>query len=526
MKHLFFALIAALSINSYATLQKIDGKLIQDQIQFAPMVGFSESHNQFIPTLVNSDGSIIQTPTDSPLQLISTQRKINGGLMINTGDGLWLRGMPLAGLTSGGIFVPVAVDGAGKFLTSTSGTMTSVTAGVGLLGGTITGSGTIDADVGVSANKLVQLNGDAKLPAVDGSNLTLVDAASLFHIDLSDAGPTDGQTISYNTGTNKWEPTDFPPGTGTVTSVASGVGLLGGPITGAGTLDVDVGNGPNQIVQLDASSRIPLIDGSLLTNITAVQLQGRDIDSAAPADSDVLTWNNSDSKWEPRANVAGSMLGGNNVSFSPPNDLDVLTWNAGSSEWEPQPTGAVSGANSSLSNLTTTDINQNLIMDTGTHGVIQQKDGTGSNLTIKTGSVTGSTNNGTLILQGGSSVNGSASDVLITGGSASGSGVRGDVAIQNHIRWTGSGAAIGSCGSSPSLNGGDMNGTITVGTGGVATSCAITFHQAYYGNPNCVVSSDTDIAAFKVVTSTTTMTISAVVAFTASSKLSYICMGH
>jgi hypothetical protein len=53
-----------------------------------------------------------------------------------------------------------------------SGTVTSIVAGTGLTGGTITASGTIAVDVGTTASKIVQLDGSAKLPAVDGSQLT------------------------------------------------------------------------------------------------------------------------------------------------------------------------------------------------------------------------------------------------------------------------------------------------------------------------------------------------------------------
>ena len=56
-------------------------------------------------------------------------------------------------------------------------------------------------------------------------------------------------------------------GTGTVTNVASGTGLLGGPITTTGTLSVDVGTTANKIVQLDATAKLPAVDGSQLTNL-------------------------------------------------------------------------------------------------------------------------------------------------------------------------------------------------------------------------------------------------------------------
>lgn len=57
-------------------------------------------------------------------------------------------------------------------------------------------------------------------------------------------------------------------GTGTVTTITRGVGLVSGaPITTSGTIDVNVGTGPSQIVQLDGSSRLPAVDGSQLINL-------------------------------------------------------------------------------------------------------------------------------------------------------------------------------------------------------------------------------------------------------------------
>lgn len=61
---------------------------------------------------------------------------------------------------------------------------------------------------------------------------------------------------------------------GTVTSVGAGTGLVnqsnpGNPITATGTLAIDVGTGAGQIVQLDGSARLPAVNGSLLTNVTA-----------------------------------------------------------------------------------------------------------------------------------------------------------------------------------------------------------------------------------------------------------------
>ena len=54
-------------------------------------------------------------------------------------------------------------------------------------------------------------------------------------------------------------------GTGTVTSVASGSGLTGGPITTTGTLAVDVGTTAGKIPQLDGSGRYPATTGYVVS---------------------------------------------------------------------------------------------------------------------------------------------------------------------------------------------------------------------------------------------------------------------
>jgi hypothetical protein len=91
---------------------------------------------------------------------------------------------------------------------------------------------------------------------------------------------------------------------------------------------------------------------------------------------------------------------------------------------------------------------------------------------------------------------------------------------------TGEAPGVSSCGTSPSIVGNDTTGAITVGTGGAATSCTITFDTAATNAPHCVVSNDTDIAANKVVTTTSTMVVTQSSAFTAGAKLNYICMRH
>jgi hypothetical protein len=74
------------------------------------------------------------------------------------------------------------------------------------------------------------------------------------------------QLLVYDTSTSTWKFQAATSG-GTVTNIATGTGLKGGPITTTGTLSVDVGTTANKIVQLDANGKLPAIDGSQLTSL-------------------------------------------------------------------------------------------------------------------------------------------------------------------------------------------------------------------------------------------------------------------
>lgn len=89
-------------------------------------------------------------------------------------------------------------------------------------------------------------------------------------------------------------------GSGTVTSVATGTGLTGGPITATGTIAVDVGTGAGKIVQLDGS-------GKLATSVET------DPTVQAFAKSVLPTCN------------AGEVLKSNGTNFSCVTDLDTDT---------------------------------------------------------------------------------------------------------------------------------------------------------------------------------------------------------
>lgn len=84
----------------------------------------------------------------------------------------------------------------------------------------------------------------------------------------------------------------------------------------------------------------------------------------------------------------------------------------------------------------------------------------------------------------------------------------------------------GACGTTPSITGSDSGMQITVGSGGVATTCAATFSSAFGAAPACVVQNNTDRVSYSVVTTTSVITITATAAFTAGSIFHVICVGR
>ena len=157
-------------------------------------------------------------------------------------------------------------------------------------------------DVGTGANEIVQLNGSSQLPALDGSLLTSITSTDNTKLaianDLSDLNSvatartnlglaTVASTGSYNDLSNKpslvsglndlSDCTTAGASTNQVLvhngAVFANAQLNYNQIASTPTLGtasvLDVGTGANEIVQLNGSSQLPALDGSLLTSITS-----------------------------------------------------------------------------------------------------------------------------------------------------------------------------------------------------------------------------------------------------------------
>jgi len=145
------------------------------------------------------------------------------------------------------------------------GTVTSVGSGAGLAGGPITGSGTLSiATSGVTNAMLVNpsLTVTASSPLSGGGSVSLGGTTSL---GLKSCATN--QILQFISGA--WACANAA--TGTVTSVASGAGLTGGPITGSGTLSIPTGGVSNAMLA-NPSLTVPV--GTGLTGGGLVALGG------------------------------------------------------------------------------------------------------------------------------------------------------------------------------------------------------------------------------------------------------------
>jgi hypothetical protein len=223
---------------------------------------------------------------------------------------------------------------------------------------------------------VVQLDGSARLPAVDGSQLTnLPSGASTLGAltDVTITSVANTQVIKYNSTSGDWEngavayaDVSGTPSLATVATTGAYSDLSGTPtlatvattgaysdLSGLPTLGtaaaLDVGTSANNVVQLNGSAQLPAVDGSQLTGISATVAALNDIgdvSAASPNNGDVIAYNSTSGDWEATAQSGG---GGSapSVTVSSPSTDQTLS--------------APSGIEEAYIYTPTTDITVNLV---------------------------------------------------------------------------------------------------------------------------------------------------------------------
>ena len=230
-------------------------------------------------------------------------------------------------ITSGQVsgLATVATTGAYSDLSGTPTLATVATTGAySDLSGTPTLGTAAALDVGTGASNVVQLDGSARLPAVDGSQLTNLPSASdasetvkgVIEIATNtEAGaglatdkalvPSNVSSLSIGSGqvsglatvatSGAYSDLSGTPTLATVATTGAYSDLSGTPTLGTAAA-LDVGTAASNVVQLDGSARLPAVDGSQLTNLPsgATDLNGlSDVTITSAASGNLLQHNGS-----------------------------------------------------------------------------------------------------------------------------------------------------------------------------------------------------------------------------------------
>jgi hypothetical protein len=262
----------------------------------------------------------------------------------------------LAGLTDVSINSPVNDSllqykaGDGKWHNSSimdlgAGTVTSVTAGSGLSGGTITSTGTIALAAAPAATMLANTAGGSAPPAPATLTVALDALAGSIRGSLLQRNAVGWQPLAPGTaglflrtgGTGADLTWASPAGNGTVTSITAGAGLSGGTITTAGTIALAAIADVRMLANVSGAGAPPtatsvtaLLDAALgTTRGSVIRRDGSVWSALAPGTAGhVLTSGGSgaDVSWAPGGGSGASVSVGDAPPASP--DPGALWWDS------------------------------------------------------------------------------------------------------------------------------------------------------------------------------------------------------
>lgn len=249
----------------------------------------SVSNSDVLPIVDVSDGTagttkkITMSDLGTNLTTVSASNITTGTLS----DSVLSANVTLEGNTFNGSSQLVKLDSSSKLPAVDGSQLTNLDADE-IVTGTIadarlTSNVTLEGNTFNGASQLVQLNGSSQLPAVDGSQLTDINASEVTSGTIADARLTANVTLKGNTfnGTEELVETTaagyYPALNGSLITNLTATNLSSGTVADARltsnvTLKGNSFNGNTQLVETTAAGYFPALNGSLITNLNASNL--------------------------------------------------------------------------------------------------------------------------------------------------------------------------------------------------------------------------------------------------------------
>jgi hypothetical protein len=257
----------SLSVNTSAVQQRVTGSCTAGNYLRAVAQDGTVTCQADADT--NSGGTV--TSVGSGFGLLGGPVTSSGSLSVNTSA---IQQRVASSCAAGSSIRSIAQDGSVTCETdddtNSGGTVTSVGSGDGLAGGPITGSGTLTL-MDCAANQVLKRNGGDTVWACAADQDTTYSAGAGLALSgtafsLGTTGCVAGEVWKWNGTAWNCDPDADTNSGGTVTSVGSGAGLTGGPVTGSGTLSIASGGVTSAM----------LLDGAVgSADINAAQVQQR-----------------------------------------------------------------------------------------------------------------------------------------------------------------------------------------------------------------------------------------------------------